>query len=123
MYICHSSFTLTAIDFLGPYKVKAMTNACSQMKVWPVVFGCLNTGAVHIELNKNYGTDALLLSITLLTSIQGNPAKFYTDRGTQLLKAGSFINPKENPANWTWDKVKDALASKKTEVNYCLPGC
>ena len=39
------------------------------------------------------------------------------------MKAGSFINPKENPANWTWDKVKNALASKKTEVNYCLPGC
>ena len=96
---------------------KAKTNTRSQMKVWPVVFGCLNTGAVHIELNKNYGTDALLLSITLFTSIRGHPAKFYTDRGTQLSKAGSFIDPRENPANWTLD------ASKKTEVNYCLPGC
>ena len=50
MYIGHPPFTLTAINFLGPYKVKAMTNARSQMKVWPVVFGCRNTGAVHIEL-------------------------------------------------------------------------
>ena len=123
MYIGHPPFTLTAINFLGPYKVKAMTNTRSQMKVWPVVFGCLNTGAVHIELNKNYRTDALLLSKTSFTSICGHPATFYTNRGTQLSKAGSFINPKENPANWTWDKVKDALASKKTEVNYCLPGC
>ena len=123
MFIGHPPFTLTAIDFLGPYKVKAMTNARSQMKVWPVVFGCLNTGTVHIKLNKNYGTDALLLSITSFTSIRGYPAKFYTNKGTQLSKAGSFIDSKENPANWTWDKVKDTLATKKTEVNYCLPGC
>ena len=52
MFIGCPPFTSTAIDFLGPYKVKAMTNARSQMKVWPVVFGCLNTGAVHIELKK-----------------------------------------------------------------------
>ena len=100
-----------------------MTNAHSQMKVWPVVFGCLNTGAVHIELNKEYVTDALLLSITSFTSIHGYPAKFYMDKGTQLSKAGSFIYSKENPVNLTWDKVKDTLATKKTEVNYCLPGC
>ena len=100
-----------------------MTNARSQMKVWPVVFGCLNTGAVHIKLNKNYRTDALLLSITSFTSVRSYPAEFYTDKGTQFVKAGSFINSKENPANWTWDKVKDTLATKKTKVNYCLPGC
>ena len=93
------------------------------MKVWPDVFGCLNTGAVHIKLNKDYGTDALLLSITSFTSIRGYLAKYYTNKGTQLLKAGSFIDSKENPANWTWDKIKNTLATKKTEVNYCLPGC
>ena len=123
MYISHPPFTLTAVNFLGPYKVKAMTNAHSQMKVWPVVFGCLNTGAVHIELSKDYGTDALLLSITSFTSIRSYPAKFYTDKGTQLSKAGSYIDSKENSVNWTWDEVKDTLATKKTEVNYCLPGC
>ena len=67
--------------------------------------------------------DALLLSITSFTSIRGYTAKFYTDKGTQLSKASSFINNKETTANWTWDKVKNDLATKKMEVNYCLPGC
>ena len=84
-----------------------MTNAQSQMKVWPVVFGCLNTGAVHIDLNKTYGMDALLLSKTSFTSIRGYPARFYTDKGTQLSKAGSFIDNKEDPVNWTWGKITD----------------
>ena len=72
-------FTATAMDFLGPFKVKAMIRSKTYLKVWPVVFGCLNTGAVHIELNKSYGTDALLLSITAFTSIRGYPSVFYTD--------------------------------------------
>ena len=60
--------------------------------------------------------DVLLLSITSFTSIRGYPAKFYTDKGTQLSKAGSFIDSKENPANWTWDKIKDTLATNKKEL-------
>ena len=100
-----------------------MTNARSQIKVRPVVFGCLNTGAVHIKLNKTYSTNALLLSIISFTSIRGYPARFYTDKGTQLSKAGSFIDNKEDPANWTQEKMADALATKKTDVKYCLTGC
>ena len=87
------------MDFLGPYKVKAMNKARSYLKILPVVFGCLNTGAVHIELNKTYGTDALLLSISAFTSIRGYPAVFYTDQGTQLFKAAKFIDSKEDPVN------------------------
>ena len=82
LFIGSPPFTSTTMDFLSPYKVTAMNNACSYLKVWPVVFDCLNTGAVHIELNKTYGTDALLLSISAFTSIRGYPAVFYTDRGT-----------------------------------------
>ena len=88
MFLGSPPFTSTVMDFLGPYKVKAMTNSRLTMKVWPVVFGCLNTGAVHIKLNKTYGTNAFLLSIRAFTSIRGYPTVFYTDRGTQLCKAG-----------------------------------
>ena len=83
MFIGLPPFTSTAMDFLGPYKVKAMNNSRSFLKVWPVIFGCLITGAVYIEFNKTYGTNALLLSITAFTSIRGYPSVFYTNRGTQ----------------------------------------
>ena len=87
------------MDFLGPYKVKVMNNLRLFLKVWPFIFGCLNTGAVHIKLNKTYGTDALLLSITAFTSIRGYPSVFYTNRGTQLCKVGKYIDSKEDPVN------------------------
>ena len=85
-------FTATAMDFLGPFKIKAMVRSKTSLKVWPVVFACLNTGAVHVELNKTYGTDALLLSITAFTSLRGYPRVFYTDRGSQLCKAAQLQN-------------------------------
>jgi hypothetical protein len=36
-------FTHLCVDLAGPYLVKAMNNACSKLKVWPVLFNCLNT--------------------------------------------------------------------------------
>ena len=123
MFIGSPPFTSTAMDFLGPYKVKVMNNTRSFLKVWPVIFGCLNTGAVHIKLNKTYGNDALLLSISAFTSIRGYPSVFYTDRGTQLCKAAKYIDSKEDPVNWTWEKLEETLAAKKTKVNFCLSGC
>ena len=111
------------MDFLGPYKVKAMNNARSFLKVWPVIFGCLNTGAVHMELNKTYGTDTLLLSISAFTSIRGYPSVFYTDRGSQLCKAAKYIDSKEDPVNWTWGKLEETLAPKKTKINYYHSSC
>ena len=96
MLIFNPPFTATALDFLGPFQVKAMNNARSLLKVWPVVFGCLNTGAIHLELTHTYGTDALLLAMGAFTGIRGYPALFYTDRGSQLCKAAQFVDKKED---------------------------
>ena len=123
LLIFNPPFTATAIDFLGPFRVKAMNNARSFLKVWPVVFGCLNTGAVHIEVTSTYGTDALLLAMSAFTGIRGYPAIFYTDRGSQLCKAAQYVDKKEDPQNWGWDSIEQALAKKKSEVKFCLPGC
>ena len=48
---------------------------------------------------------------------------FYTDQGTQLCKAAKFIDSKEDPSNWSWEKVEETLAAKKSKVNFCLSGC
>ena len=53
-------FTHLCIDLAGPYQVKAMNNARSKLKVWPVLFNCINTGAVDVRLAHKQGTDAIL---------------------------------------------------------------
>ena len=47
-------------DFLGAYQCKAMNNARSMLKVWPIIYGCHVTGALHSELAWSYGTDTFL---------------------------------------------------------------
>ena len=37
-------FNNICIDSAGPYQVKAMNNSRSKLKVWPVLFCCLNKG-------------------------------------------------------------------------------
>ena len=38
------------LDLLGPVVVKAMTNKRANMKVWPILFVCQATGAMHFEV-------------------------------------------------------------------------
>ena len=116
-------FKATALDFLGPYWVKGWPNPRSRLKVWPVVMGCLNTGALHLELAHNYGTDALLTALESFTGIRGYPDTLYSDRGSQLQKAAAYTASKENPENWDWNQVEESLAANKTTIKFCHPGC
>ena len=108
----------TAIDLLGPYSVKAMNNARTKLKVWPIVFGCHLTGALHIELSWTYGCDAFMVAYNNFTSIRGAPATVYTDKGTQLTKAAKFI-AKEDPASWDWLSVEESTGREGTAWRFC----
>ena len=66
-------FTNTGIDFLGGYEVRAMNNARCKVKTFPMLFSCLNAGALHAELSHNYSTDAFLTCYASYTAIRGNP--------------------------------------------------
>ena len=69
-------FAAICLDLLGPILVKAMSNKRANMKVWPILFVCQATGAMHMEVMHNYGTDALLLQWSRLVSIRGTPRWF-----------------------------------------------
>ena len=116
-------FKATALDFLGPYWVKGWPNPRARLKVWPVVMGCLNTGALHLELAHNYGTDALLLALESFTGVRGYPDIIYSDRGSQIRKAAEYTASKEDPENWDWVQLQESLATNKTSIKFCHPGC
>ena len=56
-------FTNISLDFLGPVLIKCMANKQANLKVWPLLFCCLGTGAVHVKLSHDYGTEAFLLQM------------------------------------------------------------
>ena len=111
-------WTSMGLDFLGGYKVKAMKNARSYLTVYPVVYGCHVTGSLHSELAWSYGTDTFLITFAAFTAVRGRPAKLYTDRGTQLVKAGDYLDP----AEWDWDEINRTATMNETSIRYCPAG-
>ena len=73
-------WTACAMDLFGPFLIKSMTNKRSEMKIWPVVFGCFNTGALHCEISAGYSTDDFLKAFSCFTSLRGLPDQIYTDK-------------------------------------------
>ena len=107
-------FTNLCVDLAGPYQVKAMNNARSKLKVWPVLFNCLNTGPENIRLAYKQGTDAFLTAWNTFCAIRGDPATVYSDHGTNLTKAATYVE-EENPDNWGWDQI--SKSSSKMEIH------
>ena len=70
--VCHP-WTNVCVDLSGHIEVKAMTNARSKMKTYPLVIGCLNTGAVAIQLMHAYSTAAFILQWEHFVAIRGRP--------------------------------------------------
>ena len=102
-----------------------MTNKRAHMKTWPILFVCQATGALHLELMHNYGTEALLLQWARFTSIRGNPAVVVSDQGKQLTSSSNTAayNAKESPDRWGWDKLKQMGARAGTSWVFVPAGC
>ena len=62
-------FHSVCLDLLGPILVKSMVNKRASMKVWPLLFVCQVTGAVHCEVMHSYGTPAFLLQWSRFVTI------------------------------------------------------
>ena len=55
--------TNVGVDLCGPLVVKAMTNKRATMKVWNVLFVCLNTKAVTMYLAPGYATADFMIAL------------------------------------------------------------
>ena len=115
-------FTNLCVDLAGPYQVKAMNNARSKLKVWPVLFNCLNTGAVDIRLAYKQGADAFLTAWATFCAIRGDPATVYSDRGSNLTKAATYVQ-EDDSEKWGWDEISKNSAKKGTTWRFAPPGC
>ena len=120
-----SPFTYIAVDLLGPVVIKSMVKSRTSMKVWPVVFVCLGTGALHLAVSHNYGAEAFLLCYKGFVAIRGKPTKVISDRGSQLVRAQQYVgwNKNECPSGWDWTRIKNFASRQETEWEFIEPGC
>lgn len=90
-------FHSTGVDCFGPYLVKIGRR---NEKRWGLIFKCLTTRAVHIELLNSMDVDAFLLALRRFIARRGKPHEIRSDCGTnfrgadrELREAFSIMEP------------------------------
>ena len=102
-------FTNIGLDLAGPITVKSMTNKRSSMKVWVVIFLCLNTKGVSMELAPGYATDDFLIAYQSHINVRGEPRFVHSDRGSQLVAAHKDVT--DEPLRYDWDLIAASTAA------------
>ena len=81
----------TALDFFGPFKVKDEVKKRTTGKAYGLIFNCLATRAIHVDVSPDYSTEKFLMVLRHFVSIRGYPSKLYSDNGAQLVAANKEL--------------------------------
>lgn len=112
-------FQFTSVDLFGPYLVRDDVKRRVSMKVWGVIFCCMASRALHVELATSMSTESFLMTYQRFTAIRGHPLKVWSDPGTNFIGARSLLEDLyaflrgqdtgrleeyavKNGTSWTW---------------------
>lgn len=93
----------TAIDFFGPFKVRDEVKKRTVGKAYGVIFNCLETRAVHVDVAPDYSSEKFLMVLRRFVSLRGYPEKLLSDNGTQLKAANEELQKIFKA--WEWDEL------------------
>ncbi|XP_038155609.1 uncharacterized protein LOC119792853 [Cyprinodon tularosa] len=82
-------FTYVGVDVFGPWDVftRRTRGGQANSKRWAVMFSCMSTRAVHIELIETMTTDSFINALRRLFAIRGPAKQIRSDCGTNLIGA------------------------------------
>ena len=78
-------FHFTSCDYFGPYQVKIGRNKTT--KHYGVIFTCLNTRGVHVDLAVDCSTIDFLQVLRRFFALRDYPKRIISHNGTQLVGA------------------------------------
>ncbi|XP_072020321.1 uncharacterized protein [Amphiura filiformis] len=103
-------FSRVGMDYLGPLEVKQGRNI---VKRYGVVFVCLASKAIHIEMAASLDTDACVNVIRRFVSRRGQVKQIRSDNGTNLIGAEREL--RREIAAWNQDRIHDYLLQREIE--------
>lgn len=77
---------MSACDVFGPFTVKERRK---ELKQYGLLFTCLSSRAVHVEVLNDLSTDYFLNAFRCLVALRGPVQRLYSDRGTNFVGAAS----------------------------------
>ena len=77
-------FTFTGVDYFGPFVVK---NGRREIKLYGVLFTCLASRAVHLEVASSLESDTFILALRRFITRRGPVREMRSDNGTNFVGA------------------------------------
>jgi len=111
------AFTHTGVDYFGHMEV---TVGRRREKRYGVLFTCLTTRAIHLELAASPTTDACIMAIQRMTARRGFPSDMYSANGTNFRGAEKEIS--KTIKDLDEDFIKLTLSHKGISWHFNPPG-
>lgn len=83
------AFTFVGVDTFGPWEVvhRRTRGGLAKHKRWALLFTCLVTRGIHIELIEELSSSSFINALRRFTAIRGPVQQFRSDRGTNFVGA------------------------------------
>jgi len=115
-------FLNTGVDYAGPYTLKTWTGRTPKhYKAYLIVFICLVTSAVHLELATDYSTTGFLTAFRRFTSRRGLCASITSDNGTNFVGADAELKKMFTQASEEFVHLRRLLATERVEWHFNPP--
>ncbi|XP_067294186.1 uncharacterized protein [Pseudorasbora parva] len=110
------AFYSTGVDCFGPYFIKIGRR---QEKRWGIIFKCLTTRSVYLDLLYQMDTDSFLMALRRFISRRGKPFEIISDQGTNF--RGGVRALQEDFAELQ-PSLQEQLASHQISFKFNPPG-
>ncbi|XP_073764218.1 uncharacterized protein [Danio rerio] len=108
-------FYSTGVDCFGPFTVKVGRR---QEKRWGVLYKCMTTRCVHLDLLEQLDTDAFLLSLRRFIARRGKPMELLCDNGTNFVGGDRELRETFNAMA---PKLQEQLAEQRIRFRFNPP--
>lgn len=94
-------FTYTGTDLFGPFVVKVGRR---REKRWGVIFTCLTTRAIYLDLVASPSAAASMMAMDGLAARRGAPRQYRSDNGTNFVAAAKkYVDPTGRRPEWVFN--------------------
>ena len=109
-------FTITGFDYFWPFYV---TVRRTTEKRWGILFTCLTTRAVQVEIVTSMDTSSCVMGVERFVSRRGTPAMIWSDNGTNFIGAEKKL--RESVEKWNIVNIAAELAHKGIKWRFNPP--
>lgn len=85
-------WTYIGVDLFGPFLVLGEVQKRVRGKAYSIIFTCMVTRAVHLEVAADYSTDSLQKVFRRFAAQRGYSTEIYSDCGSQLMADREALN-------------------------------